>query len=102
MNANERKSMHAEVVSKIVKVLAEAYGLDVEKDLPFSLSDDKTREIINEIAFDLNSSFGFCIMETNIGLSACIIGMASAAESAKCKTESGDPEEDVQDDNILS
>lgn len=102
MNANERKSKHTEVVTQIVKVLAEAYGLDVEKDLPLSLDDIRANELIDTIALDLVMSFGFCITETNHGLSACIMGMAAEAEFVKCRTEIGDHEEDAQDDNILS
>ena len=102
MNANERKSKHTDVVFQIVKVLAEAYELDVEKDLPISLGDVKMHELIDALALDLVASFGFCINEVNNGLSACIMGMASAAESAKCKIKSGDPEEGAQDDNALN
>lgn len=102
MNTNERKSMHTEVVTQIVKVLAEAYGLDVEKDLPFSFTDARASGLIDAIALDLVLSFGYCISETNCGLSACIMGMGAEAEIAKSKTETGDPEEDAQDDNTLS
>lgn len=102
MNANERKSMHKEVVAKIVAVLAESYGLNIENDLPLSMGDVKIHELIDEIALDLVLSFGFCIQETNNGLAACIMGMASQAEFIKCKTETDDCEEDAQDDNTLS